>query len=153
MKIISCCTPDDRPDVGLCCSDKSLTQQSASAECDINQIVKRFERTGVLSHLNDRVARYGDASGSVSYHEALNLVRAAEGMFAALSADIRDRFDNDPGRLLAFLEDPKNRSEAVSLGLVSEAKAVEFDGAGAEQPAALDSAKSPVSGASGAAAQ
>ena len=41
---------------------------------------------------------------------------------------VRKRFA-DPGELLAFIEDPRNLSEAIELGLVSKA-AEGADGAG-----------------------
>ena len=40
--------------------------------------------------------------------------------FAMLPSSIRKRFDNDPGLLLAFLDDENNREEAFSLGLIPQ---------------------------------
>ncbi|RYF32309.1 MAG: hypothetical protein EOO38_31115, partial [Cytophagaceae bacterium] len=37
--------------------------------------------------------------------------------FDALPAKIRDRFNNDPSRFLAFCENPENEAELVQLGL------------------------------------
>lgn len=43
----------------------------------------------------------------------------------SLPAELRKRFRNDPGMLLAFLEDPQNRAEAESLGLVDRMPVVD----------------------------
>lgn len=40
-----------------------------------------------------------------------------------LPAKVRSRFENDPQKFLEFCSDPKNRDEAVSLGLIMSAPA------------------------------
>ena len=35
-----------------------------------------------------------------------------------MSAEIRDRFKNDPNAMIAFLDDVRNRDEAIKLGMV-----------------------------------
>lgn len=55
---------------------------------------------------------------SESYHDMLNKVSGIKQRFEALPSQLRLRFENDPGKLLAYLDDPKNRPEAVRLGLV-----------------------------------
>lgn len=96
----------------------SMTKQSFRDECDINTIMRRYERTGVLDHLSMQVPQFGEYMGSMSYQESLNAILYAQSQFAELSAEIRDRFANDPVKLLEFMEDPSNRAEAVKLGLV-----------------------------------
>lgn len=93
-------------------------QQQFAKECDINEIVRRFGLTGELP-LNERPPIVGDFTDVVDYHTALNAVRLAEIGFQGLPANVRARFDNDPGKMLDFLEDPGNREEAVKLGLVN----------------------------------
>lgn len=98
---------------------KSRTHQSFKDECDINNIMKRFEKTGILPDLIKRNPRYGDFSDVPSYQEALNTVLLANEQFAALSARVRDRFNNDPQAFLAFVHDEKNSDEMIKLGLAS----------------------------------
>lgn len=104
-------------EAGLRCDDPSLAQQQFKDECDINEIVRRFGLTGQMP---EAVAMpvTGDFTSVVDFHSALNLVRQAEAGFMELPAEMRSRFDNDPGKLLAFLDDERNRDEAVKLGLV-----------------------------------
>lgn len=96
---------------------ETLTQQQFKDECDINNIMRRYTATGVLTHLNSRQPEYGDFSNPVDFQNALNTVLEGEAMFAELPAHLRDRFGNDPQQLLEFIADPKNVEEAIKLGL------------------------------------
>lgn len=113
-------------DKGLDCSvDKdtgevlvSMTKQSFKEECDINRLMAKYEKTGVLDHVNKRPPEYGNFVGVVSYQDSLNIVLEAREIFAGLPARIRDRFGNDPAQYLAFIDDPKNKDEAIKLGMI-----------------------------------
>jgi phage internal scaffolding protein len=107
---------------GLACEEPSLAQQHFKDECDINNILRQFNITGLLP-ANPVSPRYGDFSGIGDYHTALNRVIAAQDEFESLPAQIRARFDNDPSKLIEFLDDENNRPEAESLGLVEKAAA------------------------------
>lgn len=93
------------------------TKQSFKDECDINVILRRYAATGQLDHLNLRTPLYGEIQ-PVDFQQAMGLVVEARAMFQALPAEVRDRFQNDPAKLLAFVSDEKNRPEAERLGLV-----------------------------------
>lgn len=110
----------------LVCKDKSLTKQGFVDECDINKIIKKASATGLVTHLQTKVAMYGDFTGLGDYHMAMCIVSAAEEMFNALPAEVRLRFNNDPAELMEFLNHPENREEGVKLGLLT-AKPVEKD--------------------------
>jgi phage internal scaffolding protein len=101
----------------LHCEDASLAQQHYRDECDINNILRQFNITGILPN-SPLAPRYGDFTGIQDYQSALNAVMAAEDGFLALPADIRARFENDPANLIDFLADESNRAEAEKLGLV-----------------------------------
>ena len=102
---------------GVACEEPSLAQQHFKDECDINNILRQFNITGLLPE-NTLSPRYGDFSGIVDYHSALNAVIAAENEFEALPAQLRARFQNDPEQLINFIEDESNREEAINLGLI-----------------------------------
>lgn len=110
--------------VGIDCSGDGRAKQAMKAECDINNIMAKYVKTGAVSHFNAKGARYGDVP-AVSYHEALNTVIAARELFEGLPAKIRTRFQNDPGQFLAFVQDPNNTAEAVELGLATARPAPE----------------------------
>jgi phage internal scaffolding protein len=103
---------------GLHCEDATLAQQHFKDECDINNILRQFNITGLLPE-SPLSPRYGDFTGIGDYHTALNRVIAAEDEFMALPAQIRSRFDNDPAKLIDFLENQENKDEAIKLGLVN----------------------------------
>jgi phage internal scaffolding protein len=102
---------------GLECLEPTLAQQHARDECDINTIVRRFGLTGELPN-NVRVPRYGDFTGVSDYQTAMNMVMEANAAFMQLPAEVRSRFNNDPGALVDFISDDSNRAEAEKLGLV-----------------------------------
>lgn len=97
----------------------SLTNQSFEKECDINNIIRRYETTGEIHSRNSKVGRYSDFSEITSYQEMLETVRYADEAFSSLPALVRQRFSNDPQQLLTFLQDPSNTDEAAKLGLLT----------------------------------
>lgn len=95
----------------------SMTKQSFANEVDINQIVARFSKTGLLPTFNGQPF-YGDVSEIGDFQEAMNVVASANELFNQYPAEIRERFGNDAGQLIEFLSDENNRDEAIALGLV-----------------------------------
>lgn len=96
----------------------SVAIQSAKAECDINNIMRKFEKTGMVEHVRSVEGSYGDFTGfPQSYHDSLNQVLAAQQMFESIPAKVRKRFNNDPGEFLTFVENPDNIDECRKLGL------------------------------------
>ena len=97
----------------------SKTKQSFKDECDINKIMAKYQKTGLVSHINSHSAEYGYAT-SLDFRQALDTVKKGETLFAELPSSIRRKFDNSPQEFLAFCEDPSNRSEMALLGLLAE---------------------------------
>lgn len=100
----------------LSCKDPTLTQQSFAEEVDINTIVRRFGLTGELPQ-NVRMPQYGDYTEVMDYHQAMTAIRMADESFYSMPADVRARFDNNPGKFVDFCLDEKNLEEARKLGL------------------------------------
>ncbi|AXL14563.1 internal scaffolding protein [Microviridae sp.] len=98
---------------------KSLTKQSDKDKCDVNLILKKFEKTGQLPS-NGSQPIYGDFSNMPDYNKALNSIINAQDKFYNLPAEIRALFSNDPAQLIKFVDDPKNKDEAISLGLLPQ---------------------------------
>ena len=109
---------------GLVCKDPSLAQQHMKDECDINVLVERFGVTGQMP-VTTIEPSYGDFSGVIDYHSALNAIRASEEAFMGLPAKLRAKFDHDPNALLQFLQNDANRDEAIMLGLIDGEPVVE----------------------------
>ncbi len=115
----------DRVPVAAFNEGPSMTKQSFKDECDVNNIIRSYDKTGIFTHLNETIPQYAvftadEVLGTVDfdYHAALNIVRAADDGFEALPAVLRKRFLNDPGEFIKFVDDPENHDEAVQLGLV-----------------------------------
>lgn len=96
----------------------SRTQQQFKDEANINHIVERYTRTGLLPS-SKLTPVYADLS-SVDFQAMQNKIIDAQQGFARLPAKVRKQFDNDPYQLLRFMEDPANAEEAKRLGLLIE---------------------------------
>lgn len=103
-------------ETGLKCLDASLTQQQFAEEADINTIVDRFLRSGVLP-TPTQMPQYVDYEGVFDFQSAMNVVRAADENFMRLDAKVRSRFNNSPQEFLEFFANPDNTQEAIRLGL------------------------------------
>lgn len=97
-------------------SADSRTVQSDKDRTDIRNIVKRAMR-GATVNVNVREGRFEDISSAPTYMQALNQVAVANELFANLPSSVRDRFANDPIRMLMFLDNPDNKDESIKLGL------------------------------------
>lgn len=95
------------------------TKQSFKDECDINIMLKTYQKTGAMPNINPKVALYGNFSLITDLHTAITQVKDAEQAFMAYPSQLRKRFGNRPENLINFLEDPDNHDEAVELGLVA----------------------------------
>ncbi len=128
-----------RPRVPALTGGASKTKQSFKKDCDINHIMAKYQKTGVITHLAENKAQYGFASSN-DFRTSVQLVKDAEELFAGLPSKLRRKFNESPSDFLAFCEDPDNRSEAALLGLLNEEATAEE----AALLAATDSASAPV---------
>lgn len=97
----------------------SLTKQQFADECNINKIVSKHVKTGVINHINNHQGTYGDIP-SIDYTESMQLIASANTMFQELPAAIREKFSNSAANFLQFAEDPDNSEEMLSLGLSNQ---------------------------------
>lgn len=102
-------------------NEPSCTQQHFADECDINVIVSKYMTTGILGDSLSSASiepQYGDFASAPDFHTAQNIIAQANQAFDLLPAHLRKRFENDPGKMLEFLDDDSNREEAEKIGLV-----------------------------------
>lgn len=110
----------------------SMTDQTQAASTDINNIMKRYEKTGQLEDLirmgmaGDTGMFYGDFTDAPTFQEALNITLHAQEQFGRLDAHIRNRFENDPAKFLEFATDEKNKDEMRKMGLLKPQKEEEI---------------------------
>lgn len=107
-------TKNDKP-VVVC--GPGRTKQSFKDKVNINKIVKKHRKNAMFGRVS-QVPFYGDVSGYTGLQDAMNKVDNARKLFANMSAEIRKKFDNDPIKMIDFLNDGKNYDEAVKLKMV-----------------------------------
>lgn len=98
------------------CDGPSLTLQSEAESCDINVIVSRYHKTGVIEHVRENAGLFVDLPPQLEYQDALGVVKAAGEAFAMMPAEIRAQFNNDAGRFLDFAD--QNEDYLEKLGIV-----------------------------------
>ncbi|AXH74644.1 MAG: internal scaffolding protein [Microviridae sp.] len=109
--------------VTLDCGDEQITKQSFKAECDINNILRQYTKTGVINHVQSSRPTYQDLPDAIDYQESMNTLLAADAAFAGLPASVRSRFGNDPGEFLAALSDPEQTAYLTEVGVFRAADA------------------------------
>lgn len=94
-------------------------QQQFKDHCDLNKIVAKYKTTGRWQEvvMAGKGGVYADISAIGDYQESVEKVLKANNAFMTLPAEIRVRFNNDPGELLQFIQDPRNFEEGKKLGL------------------------------------
>lgn len=97
---------------------KSRTKQSFVGETNINRIMEKYQRTGLVSHWARQQPRYGDFTNATDYLTAMQQVRNLEALFAELPSKIRNYCANDPAKLLELVYDPARKEEMKALGLI-----------------------------------
>lgn len=100
-------------------TNKVVTEQSHKDECDINKIMHKFQRTGIITHSKKYEGQY-DYATSTDFLTAMSIVARGQQMFDDLPSSLRSRFGNDPSNFLDFINDPANEDEAVKLGLLTD---------------------------------
>ncbi len=96
-------------------NDPIITEQHHKHTCNINYKIKHFTQSG--QNLPNQTFGYASEK---SFHESMNIVTKSQENFALLPAKIRTKFDNNPAKLLQFLDNPENALEAASLGLIKK---------------------------------
>lgn len=91
-------------------------KQEFKDDADINSIMRKFQKTGVINHSAKYQPVYGETS-PLTYHESMNVIKAADTMFFELPSSLRKKFENSATKFLEFVQDEKNFEEAQELGL------------------------------------
>lgn len=100
-------------------TDPSLARQSEKDQCDINLIIKRFEKTGILPSPT-RQPIWADTTTLPDFREMMDTVTRGTAAFERLPAQVRDYFSNDPARFYEFAADEQNIPELRRLGILPE---------------------------------
>ncbi|AXH76470.1 MAG: internal scaffolding protein [Microviridae sp.] len=103
----------------------SLTRQEFAEECDINNLMKRYEGhvIGGPGNLPPQQPLYFDfTSGPQTLMEFMDMQQRAEQAFMMLPAVVRKEFDNDALQFVEFASDPANLDQMRTWGLAEPAE-------------------------------
>lgn len=95
--------------------EDTLVQQHMRDEVDVNTIVRRFGVTGAMP-FGREAGVYGDFTEIQDFDGAVAKVEGARSRFMTLPAEVRERFDNDPGKMIAFAQSVSEEQFRDELG-------------------------------------
>jgi hypothetical protein len=93
------------------------TEQAHKQECDMNYILRDYQRTGLLKHAKKYEGSYDDVS-DIDYERSMMIVADVNSMFEGLPSSERKRFDNNPAKFLAYAQNEVNRKELEERGIL-----------------------------------
>jgi phage internal scaffolding protein len=96
-----------------------VTKQSHKSECDINNILSQFKKTGIITHISNSKPNYSDLPDNIDYQTSLNLLIQADDAFSQLPSVVRRYFNNSPAELLQALSDPDQHDKLVEYGILN----------------------------------
>lgn len=100
----------------------SRAKQEFKKECDINNILAKFRRTGAITHLRRHAPQFGIANG-VTFAEAARVVAEGNSMYTELPSHIKSQFKG-PQDFLEFVSNPENEDKVRELFGVDPAEVI-----------------------------
>lgn len=104
---------DPVQDVG----EHSMTREEFAEECDINNIMARYQVTGMLPANVKQPVYYDFTEMPEDLFGVLSMMDKAQEAFMSLPAQIRREFDNDPKRFVDFASQGDNLPKMREWGL------------------------------------
>jgi len=95
----------------------SKTDQQWKDDCDVNYILRKYRKTGVITHVARQAGHFSDVSDIPDLLQGYERVKSAKDAFMELPAMLRNKFDNSMEKMVTWLQDPANEAEAIDLGL------------------------------------
>jgi hypothetical protein len=93
------------------------TEQAHKQQCDMNYILRDYQRTGLLKHAKQYEGSYDDVS-DIDYERSMMIVADVNSMFESLPSSERKKFDNNPAKFLAYAQDEVNKKELEERGII-----------------------------------
>lgn len=112
----------DHPKVLSVPEGLSRTRQEFAAECDVNNIMAKYKKTGMLPS-DGRQMQYVSFENVPDLMSAMNTMIEAEAAFMRLPATVRRDFDNSAVEFVKFAEDKANLPKLREWGLAAPEKA------------------------------
>lgn len=99
-----------------------ITKQSHKMECDMYSILNQFNRTGIITHINERKGQFVNLPDGLDFLQAQITLAEGREAFAALPAAVRDYFHNDPSAFLSAFADKDQHAKLREFGLMEPLK-------------------------------
>lgn len=115
----------------------TMTEQHHAKACDINSIMAKYLKTGVIEHMKKFEPSYGDVS-THDYEESMNTVARVVQEFDQLPAFARDHYGS-PEKYLEATSTPEGLEELRSL----RPKGDKYDKDGAPKKAPQEPSEAP----------
>lgn len=109
--------PALRPRKQIIFTVPSMTEQTHKDEVKIQNILKKYQQTGVLKHVNQYQGTYMDMASAPDFQEAQFIIAEAQSMFETVPSHIRDDFQNNAKQFLNFIQNPNNKEAIEAYGL------------------------------------
>lgn len=77
----------------------SMTEQHHARACDVNTIMAKYLKSGVIDHIKQYEPQFGDVS-NLDFKTSMDQVAAVKSEFHNLPAFVRDHYKQDPGAYL-----------------------------------------------------
>lgn len=103
--------------------EPSMTRQEFAAECDINTIMKQYDKylSDPMMSLRQQQGWYIPEILPDTLMENMQILKDGEEAFYRLPASVRKEFDNDPVLFVDYAMNPKNLEHMRELGLAPPA--------------------------------
>lgn len=109
---------------GITFTEPSRTKQDYKEECDINAIMRRYEATGIISHVSELQPIYADVSAFGDLQEAYAIMEKAQAGFDALPSALREELGHDPRNLVPYINNPANKQKCIEYGIFNKPEVV-----------------------------
>lgn len=99
----------------------SRTKQEFREDCDVNVIIRRFTKSGLLPNPNNAVPQFVDAASLPDLQTLMQIMIEAEKAFMSLPAQVRKEFDNNAIQFVEFATKAENLDKMREWGLAPKA--------------------------------
>jgi hypothetical protein len=97
--------------------DVSMCQKHFQDECNINNILKKYRKTGIIDHVTKARLVYGDFNQYKDAAQNLDKVAKAQQLFEQLPAELRNEFKNSIPGFFDYISQAKNFDQCVAWGI------------------------------------
>jgi hypothetical protein len=100
----------------LLVTGEGKTEQAHKKQCDMNYILRNYQKTGLITHSKKYQGAYDDVEVQ-DFNDAMLIVDKATNMYQDLPSNIRERF-NGPVDFIKFVNNPGNADEMKRMGIL-----------------------------------